>query len=246
MQNSKPVLETAFAHRSVRRFTATPISPDVLDTLIRAGQAASTSSFMQNVSVIRVTDPALRAQIRPICAASGKTGHGYVEHCAEFLVFCADTARHKQLAPDAQTDWLEVLLVGAVDVGIFAQNVLLAAESMGLGGVFIGSIRNNTAEISRLLGLPQGVVPITGMCLGYPDQDPAMRPRLPLRTVVSENAYRPAAEADLHAYNDTVHTYYRERSGTDLDWVQQIRANLCREVRPDLLAAVQAQGFAKR
>lgn len=246
MQNSKPVLETAFAHRSVRRFTAAPISADVLDTLIRAGQAASTSSFMQNVSVIRVTDPALRAQIRPICAAGGKTGHSYVEHCAEFLVFCADTARHKQLAPDAQTDWLEVLLVGAVDVGIFAQNVLLAAESMGLGGVFIGSIRNNTAEISRLLGLPQGVVPITGMCLGYPDQDPAMRPRLPLHTVVSENAYRPAAEADLHAYNDTVHTYYRERSGTDLDWVRQIRANLCREVRPDLLAAVQAQGFAKR
>ena len=76
MQNSKPVLETAFAHRSVRRFTAAPISPDVLDTLIRAGQAASTSSFMQNVSVIRVTDPALRAQIRPICAAGGKTGHG--------------------------------------------------------------------------------------------------------------------------------------------------------------------------
>lgn len=246
MQNSKPVLETAFAHRSVRRFTAAPINADVLDTLIRAGQAASTSSFMQNVSVIRVTDPALRAQIRSICAAGGKTGHGYVEHCAEFLVFCADTARHKQLAPDAQTDWLEVLLVGAVDVGIFAQNVLLAAESMGLGGVFIGSIRNNIAEISRLLGLPQGVVPITGMCLGYPDQDPAMRPRLPLHTVVSENAYRPAAEADLHAYNDTVHTYYRERSGTDLDWVRQIRANLCREVRPDLLAAVQAQGFAKR
>ena len=207
MQNSKPVLETIFAHRSVRRFTAAPISADVLDTLIRAGQAASTSSFMQNVSVIRVTDPALRAQIRPICAAGGKTGHGY---------------------------------------GIFAQNVLLAAESMGLGGVFIGSIRNNIAEISRLLGLPQGVVPITGMCLGYPDQDPAMRPRLPLHTIVSENAYRPAAEADLHAYNDTVHTYYRERSGTDLDWVRQIRANLCREVRPDLLAAVQAQGFAKR
>ena len=246
MQNSKPVLETAFAHRSVRRFTAAPINPDVLDTLIRAGQAASTSSFMQNVSVIRVTDPALRAHIRPIGAAAGKMGHGYVEPCAELLVFCADTARHKQLAPDAQTDWLEVLLVGVVDVGIFAQNVLLAAESMGLGGVFIGSIRNNTAEISRLLGLPQGVLPITGMCLGYPDQDPAMRPRLPLHTVVSENAYRPAAEADLHAYNDTVHTYYRERSGTDLDWVRQIRANLCREVRPDLLAAVQAQGFAKR
>ena len=244
MQSS--VIQTALAHRSIRKFKPQAIAADTLRSVLSAGQAASSSSFMQIVSIIRVSDPAIRAQIRPICAAGGKGGQSYVETAPEFIVFCADTTRYAHFAPDAQLDWIEVLLIGAVDVGIFAQNVLLAAESMGLGGVFIGSIRNNIAEISHLLGLPQGVVPITGMCLGYPDQDPAMRPRLPLHTVVSENAYRPAAEADLHAYNDTVHTYYCERSGTDLDWVRQIRANLCREVRPDLLAAVQAQGFAKR
>ena len=199
MLDSKPALATALNHRSIRKFTDQPISKEMLEAVIQAGQMASTSSFMQAVSVIRVTDPALRAQIRQICANAyqGKLGHHYVENCAEFLVFCIDTERYRQLAADIQIDWTEVLLTGAVDVGIFAQNVLLTAESLGLGGVFIGSIRNNTAEISHLLGLPQGVVPITGMCLGYPDQDPAMRPRLPLHTVVSENAYRPAAEADL-------------------------------------------------
>ena len=72
MLDSKPALATALNHRSIRKFTDQPISTEILEAVIQAGQMASTSSFMQAVSVIRVTDPALRAQIRQICA-TGKT-----------------------------------------------------------------------------------------------------------------------------------------------------------------------------
>ncbi|ULJ68390.1 oxygen-insensitive NADPH nitroreductase [Wielerella bovis] len=245
MQNSTPTLNTIFQHRSIRQFTDEAIAPETLQMLIAAGQAASTSSFLQNVSVIRVSDLAKRAQIRPICAGE-KEGHAYVERCAEFLVFCADMTRHAQLVPEVQLDWTEVLLVGAVDVGIFAQNVLLAAESIGLGGVFIGSIRNNLPEIAQILQLPQGVVPIVAMCLGYPKQDPAPRPRLPQNILLSGNVFQAASTDDLQAYNEVVRQYYRERSQLDLDWVQQIRTNFARPVRPDLLPFLQKQGFAKR
>ena len=245
MQTS--VLQTALAHRSIRKFKAQAVPADSLRAVLEAGQAASSSSFMQIVSIIRVSDPAIRAQIRPICAAGGKGGQVYVETAPEFIVFCADTTRYAHFAPDAQLDWTEVLLIGAVDVGIFAQNVLLAAESMGLGGVFIGSIRNDLAQVGKLLGCPQGVVPIVGMCLGYPDQEPMRRERLPLDAILSENRFQAAPADALQAYNDNVQAYYRTRDGVaQMDWAQQIRNQFCREVRPDLLRYLQAQGFAKR
>ncbi|WP_042226497.1 oxygen-insensitive NADPH nitroreductase [Kingella kingae] len=248
MLNSKPTLETAFAHRSIRKFSDEPISAEMFDAIIHAGQMASTSSFMQAVSIVRVTDRAIRAQIREVCANAyqGKLGHHYVENCAEFLVFCVDTARHTQLVPDAQIEWTEVLLTGAVDVGIFSQNVLLAAESLGLGGVFIGSLRNDMTTISKLLDLPHGVMPMVGMCLGHPAQEPVQRPRLPVTVVVSENRYRPGSADELAQYDEVVHQYYLTRSNMDLTWSQQIAANLRGEVRPNALAYLQSQGFAKK
>lgn len=248
MTNSLPTLETALSHRSVRKFTDQAIDEALLNQLLLAGQMASTSSYLQSVSVIRVNDPEKRAQIRTICANAyrGKLGHPYVEHCAEFLVFCLDGSRHKYFAPDAQLDWTEVLITGAIDVALFAQNVLLSAESVGLGGVFIGSLRNDLPQLAEILQTPDYVVPLVGMCLGYPNQETIQRPRLPLTTVVSQDVYQPADAAALEAYNKVVAQYYRERSNLDLDWRKQIQDNLCTEVRPNLLAFLQSKGLAKR
>lgn len=245
---SQATLQTALAHRSIRKFTDEAIAPELLNTLIQAGQMASTSSFLQNISVIRVTDKAKRAQIREICANAyqGKIGHHYVENCAEFLVFCIDATRHLHFAPDAQIDWTEVLLVGAVDAGIFAQNVMITAESLGLGGVYIGSLRNDLNRVAQILNTPYGVVPMFGMCLGYPNQEPGQRPRLPVNAILSENEFQAANHEDLAQYNEIVKEYYKKRSNLDLSWGEQIRNNLCTEVRPDLLAFMQKQGFAKR
>lgn len=100
--NSLPVLETALSHRSIRRFTEEPVSAEMLAAVLEAGRAASTSSYQQNNSVIRVSDREIRKGLREICASEGGMGHAYVEHCAEFLVFCIDAARHHTVdAPSA-------------------------------------------------------------------------------------------------------------------------------------------------
>lgn len=248
-----PILDIMLNHRSIRKFTAQPIIDTLLHQLIEAGQMASTSSFMQAVSIIRVTDKALRQNIRKICveapqAASADTlkGHGYIESCAEFLVFCMDNHRHQQLVPDAQLDWTEVVLIGAIDAGLLAQNVMLAAESVGLGGVYIGSIRNDLATLSDLLQLPKHVVPLFGMCLGYPDQDPASRPRLPVEILLSTNHYQPANEAALENYNKIIADYYHQRGNAGLDWQKQIANTFAKPVRPHILNYLHSQGYAKR
>lgn len=250
--DSKPTLDTILSHRSIRKFTNQPIDDNTFNVLIEAGMAGSSSGFLQSASVIRVTDPQLRYEIRRICAdaqaakAGEKYGHPYVEDCAELLIFCMDNNRHQTLVPTVQIDWTEVTIVGAVDAAIMAQNLLLAAESLGLGGVYLGSVRNDITRMGQLLNLPQGVVPLFGMALGYPDQDPAMRPRLPMSLVVSTNQYQPVEKAALEQYNQTVADYYQERGQAGSDWVKTIESYLDKPVRPEVLPYLNQQGYAKR
>lgn len=252
---SQSALETILNHRSIRKFTEQAIDDTTFDTLIQAGLAGSSSGFLQSASVIRITDKTLRAKIRRICAnvadddATIQTknyGHAYVENCAEFLLFCMDNQRHHTLVPTAQTDWTEVTLVGAIDSAIMAQNILVSAESLGLGGVYIGSVRNDIDKLSQLLQLPKHVVLLFGMCLGYPAQDPTMRPRLPVKLVLSTNHYQPADKTQLLAYNDTMKAYYTERGQADMDWVKQIQTYFDQPSRPRILPYLNQQGYAKR
>ncbi|MCP2040280.1 nitroreductase [Neisseria sp. HSC-16F19] len=234
-------LPTMYAHRSIRKYTGEPLTQAQVEAILEAGRAASSSSFMQCVHIIRVTDAALRAALCEVAA-----GQKYVREAAEFWVFCIDYAKHKQQVPDAQVDWTEALILGSVDAGIMAQNCMLAAESLGLGGVYIGSLRNDTARAIGLLGLPEYTFPLFGMCLGHPAQDPLYRPRLPRALMVSENRYRRADEAALAEYDQLLADYYRERSGLDLNWRKAIANTFGKAVRPHILPDLQAQGLAKR
>ena len=250
--SSKPALETILNHRSIRKFTEQPISEELLRTLFEAGMAGSSAGFLQSARIIRVTDKQLRYEIRRICADAQdakegeKYGHPYVEHCAELLIYCMDNQRHLQVVPNAQIDWTEVTLVGAIDSAIMAQNLLVAAESLGLGGVYLGSVRNDINRLSELLQLPAGVVPMFGMALGYPDQDPAMRPRLPVDLVVSTNKFEPASKDAVEAYNDTMKAYYVERGQPGMDWTKQVMNYLDKPARPAILPYLNKQGYAKR
>lgn len=234
-------IETALAHRSIRKFTSQPIAEQTVQTLLDCARAASSSNHLQCVSIIRVTDKSLRTQLKH-CASDQQ----YVEDAAEFWVFCIDFHRHHQILPQAQTDYTEVLMIGCVDAGIMAQNVLLSAESIGLGGVYIGAIRNKIAEVGELLGLPQHVVPLVGLCLGYPDQDPPLKPRLPTTVLASENRYQTLEPHLLQDYDRLVADYYWQRNQLDMNWSRNVVKSLDKPVRPQVLAYLQQQGFAKK
>ena len=95
---------------------------------------------------------------------------------------------------DQVTDYVENFLVAAVDVAIAAQNAALAAESLGLGMCYIGSIRNNTARVIELLELPRLVFPVVGMTIGWPAAQPMIRPRLPVSAVLHWEKYDAATQ----------------------------------------------------
>lgn len=239
--HSDATLNTIYRHRSIRQYSGEPVAAAQVRAILEAGRAASSSSFMQCVHIVRISDAAVREGLYQVAAQQK-----YVREAAEFWVFCIDYAKHKQAVPEAQVDWIEALIIGAVDAGIMAQNCLLAAESLGLGGVYIGSLRNDTARVAELLRLPEYTMPLFGLCIGHPAQQPLYRPRMPLAMTVSENRYHSLDADALAAYETVLADYYRRRSGLDLNWQQAVANNFARPVRPHILPFLQGQGLARR
>lgn len=233
------------SHRSVRKFTDQAIPQAVLEELIKCGQAAATSSFIQACTVIQVEDSAMREQLVEL---SG--GQSYVASASKFLVYCADMRRH-QLVCDMHhsemvSGYTEQFITATVDCALFAQNVMTAAQSLGIEGVYIGGIRNNIAAVSDLLELPPLVYPVFGMCLGYPAQNPEVKPRLPLSVVLKKDHYRDDKdEQSIAEYDEQVRDYYRSRTGgkKETSWSEQISAMLAKEARPHMKTYLKDRGF---
>lgn len=238
-----PTIDLLCSHRSIRAFTEQGIDDAQRSAIIAAAQAASTSSFLQCSSIVRITDRALREQLVQLTG-----GQPWVSAAAEFWVFCADFNRHQQICPEAQLGRAEQLLLGCVDTALMAQNAMVAAESLGLGGVFIGGIRNSIAQVTELLGLPKFVLPLFGFCIGHPDASPDVKPRMPQAMLVHENRYQPVDKAVLAQYDQQITAYYQQRDSNQRSetWSELIQRLIIRETRPFMLDYLHQQGWATR
>ena len=137
-------------------------------------------------------------------------------------------------------------ITATVDCALFAQNVITAAHSLGIEGLYIGGIRNSIQAVTELLDLPHLVYPVFGMCLGYPAQDPEVKPRLPLSVVLKKDRYDAEADTQTIAeYDDLVREYYRTRTGGNKDtaWSEQISEMLVKEARPPMKSFLESRGF---
>jgi len=140
----------------------------------------------------------------------------------------------------------EHFIIATVDVALFAQNCAVAAESLGLGICYIGGLRNNPKEVSDLLQLPDNVYPVFGFCLGYPEQDPEIKPRLPISAVLMQDAYdETVLQAGIDTYDEHIREYYRSRTGGKKDscWSEEMRALVGKESRPHMRGFLETKGF---
>ncbi|WP_150275391.1 oxygen-insensitive NADPH nitroreductase [Paenibacillus tepidiphilus] len=242
-------LELLMQHASVRKYQDRPVGEDTLAAIIGAAQMASTSSNVQAYSVIAVTDPQQKAQLS---ALSGN--QAYIEECPVFLIWCADLYRLHETAgpqlPDGGTfDTTENFIVATVDAALAAQNAAVAAESLGLGIVYIGGVRNNIAELSELLGLPELVYPVFGMCLGYPEGPAGIRPRLPLEGVLHRGRYeKEKTAAQVAVYDEVSKEYMLKRSGGKMDtpWSAMMVKRFAEPSRLHMKEYLLSKGFMQR
>ncbi|MBN3958924.1 NADPH-dependent oxidoreductase [Nostoc sp. NMS8] len=207
-------LTSLLSHRSIRSYVSDPLPPGTLELLIAAAQSASTSSNLQTWSVVAIEDQERKEELSKLAS-----NQAHIKQVPLFLVWLADLARlsyvadSRGLSHDA-LEYLESFVTATIDAALAAQNATVAAESLGLGTVYIGALRNHPQEVAALLNLPPSVFPVFGLCVGYPNPEvpAAIKPRLPQTAVLHRETYKLAEQEDAIAhYNDIIKDFYTEQ-----------------------------------
>ena len=247
------IIASLLEHRSVRAYKPDPVPPGTLETMIAAAASAATSSNMQWWSAIAVTDPAVKKELAVI---AGNQKH--IEKCPLYIAWVADMARNQRISEAEKVafetmPWLETFMVACIDVALAAQNAVIAAESLGLGTVYIGAMRNDSVRVAQLLGLPPQAFVVFGLCVGH--ADPAtkaeVKPRLPQSAVLYHGRYgAPAEEADRRAYDAELAAFSAHNEMQTTTWTQRVLNRLgpikSMNGRERMRAALATLGFEIR
>jgi nitroreductase len=189
-------IDTLLDHRSVRKYKNENIDDDVLQKVLLAGCRASTTGNMQVYSIVNTSNLEIKQQLAPT-----HFNQSMIVNAPNVLTFCADFNRFNKWCElsDAQPGYDNFLsfITAAIDALLVAQNVAIAAESVGLGICYLGTTTYNADKIIDILKLPRGVVPITTLTVGWPDEQPEKTERLPLQAVVHNQVYQQYSDNDI-------------------------------------------------
>ena len=230
-----PVIECLLKHKSIRKYKDKPVEQEKLDLIIKAAQAAPNWCHGQHVSIIAVRDKEVKAKL-----AKWSLNQSYVSTCPIFLVFCADFYRTSLVFEKHGRDMkpfvehIDSLIIGSHDVGYAMENAIVAAESMGLGTVCIGGIRQTSLSVVKELNLPKYVIPLVGLCIGYPDDSPEVKPRLAKEAIFFEGKYDTThLKEEIDKFDEEYKNYLKTRSSNNKDiiWSDQLSAYYESEVK---------------
>jgi nitroreductase len=171
---NNPIIEALLNRKSIRKYTEQVPSDEVVETIVRAGQQAPFAYQLGSLLLSRE-----RAH-NPFKAPL-------------FFIICVDSHRHEAVM--ARRGWkmiqndLSLLLFGIQDAAYMAENMVIAAESLGMGSCFLGGIPYRAERFIEQYNLPPRVFPLVGLSMGYPAEDRPPRPRYPLEITLFEDEY---------------------------------------------------------
>ena len=189
-------LKTLLEHKTIRNYKSDPIDEKVLDKILEAGFRASTTGNMQVYSVIVTKDEEKRKELCKL-----HFNQKMVEQAPVLLTFCADFNRFnkwcRQRKADPGYDNFLSFFTAAIDALLVAQNACVAAEDFGLGICYLGTTTYQADKLIDFFDLPEGVVPVTTVVVGYPAENPDQVDRLPAKGVVHYEKYTDYTPKDI-------------------------------------------------
>jgi nitroreductase len=196
-----PLVGQILQRRTHRRYAARPVADELIDLLIATALSASAKSDFQQASIIKLKDPDKRKAI-----AAHFPSMPWIGTAPAFLVFCGDARRLERIGTmrshARRNGDLEAFFNATVDAALAIQTFILAAEAVGLGCCPISVIRNQMTTVARELLLPDGVVPVAGLCVGHPAGTGYISVRLPPAVTVHTDVYDDSnLETEIDAYD---------------------------------------------
>lgn len=201
------VEEAIRKRRSTRRFRPEPISREHVLQMLEAARLAPSASNLQPWRFVVVTDATEKRRLRELCL-----DQAFIEEAAVVFVACADLSRYSRAATrrryqeilEAQVElsgrFADPRYQGLMDsipepeqravrapatanTYIATEHIVLTATALGLGSCWVGGITDHQA-IKELLGIPEHMLVVALVAVGYPAQAPPPRPRLPLEEIL--------------------------------------------------------------
>jgi nitroreductase len=225
-------IQLLYERASCRSFTDVPVPAEVLETILEAGLHAPSGGNLQPFSIVQIDDEEKRQVLAERCEQS------FIVRAPVLLLFCLDLHRLRrwaelQVAPFSADHSFRHFWIAFQDTIICAQNICTAADAMGLGSVYIGTVLEFFAGLREMLSLPEGVFPVVLLCLGYPRHVDKPRRKLGTGVVVHKDAYHELDdEALLQAYEDKYPNHRVEITAERLEAI----AGVCRRVHGEAYA----------
>jgi nitroreductase len=199
------ISDPLLTRKTIRKYTSEPVDDLILHDILAKGCRASTTGNMQVYSIIITRDFVKKSELAPL-----HFNQKMVTEAPVVLTFCADFNRFNkwclQRKADPGYDNFLSFITAAIDALLVAQTLCIAAEARGLGICYLGTTTYMAHKIIEVLKLPKGVVPVTTIALGWPDEDPEQVDRLPIEAVIHKETY--------HNYSDSdIDRYYKNKEG---------------------------------
>lgn len=251
-----PAVETILAHKSVRTFLPDNLPEGALETMVAAAQSASNSSALNQWSVVAVSDPSLKQHIADTVARTVPTDRiSWIEEAPILLLWVADLSRGAEITrgkggEPVVLDYLDSFLMASIDATLAAQNAAIAAESIGLGIVYLGVMRNAAKELAEIFNLPAHSFVTFGMAVGCPDasRTSAIRPRPAQPVVLHHNKYQQGRYKQfLQNYEVVCETFRSQQNMRPKTWQDAVYESATSMDymggREELRETVQIRGF---
>ncbi len=224
-----------FERGSCRSFSKRKIPVEVLRMVLAAGTHAPTGGNLQPYSVIKIEDEASRQWFVDLA------GQSFIGEAPVLLLFCIDWRRIErwaelEVAPFTATSSFRHFWISFQDTIICAQNICTAADALGLGSCYIGTVLEFFSELRDKFQLPRGVFPVVLLCLGYPEEKVLPRKKLGIKVIVHDEKYHELSDEEL------LDTYEKKYSGPDSRRIEitgerlRMISNVCEEVHGEEFA----------
>jgi len=201
IESAAQFLQLLFSRRTIRKFRVESVADQVVLGIVEAGQRAPSACNLQTYTIVWVKDAEQKNRVWNACGVPKS-----IQDAPVVFVICADVRRLAKALDYLHYDHClrhgygyALKLMSMIDASLAAENMTIAAECYGLGSVFIGSALANERVIEAL-GLPKGVLPLTLLCIGHPDEEPPTRPRLPLSAILHTDSYRDSSNEEIELF----------------------------------------------
>lgn len=237
--------------KTIRKYSAQAVEDTLLHTLLAEAEETQTMGNLQLYSVVVTRSDEMKRQLAP-----AHFNQPMVTGAPVVLTFCADYRR--------TTDWCNLrkahpgygnflsFINAATDALLYCQTFCNLAEQAGLGLCFLGTTVYNPQSIIETLHLPQLVMPVATITLGWPDETPEASDRLPLEAILHEETYTEYTPQNIDKYYTPKESLEANRNFVKINSTEtlaQIFTDIrytqkdCETMSTGLLAALKQQGF---